>query len=121
MKELKSKIRLFIIQQVILDLMKCLFVSFGIYFITFALFNSYKISIFAFLFGFVLTAIFTKLLKDKTKLAQTVLHKNNPQIEYSLSLLFKDNLNTAETFQAERINEKSLKIPFKLDKIFGFF
>ncbi|MCP9769479.1 hypothetical protein EGI22_16365 [Lacihabitans sp. LS3-19] len=118
MKELKNKIRLFIFQQVILDLLKCLFVSFSLYFISFALFNSYKISAISFLFGFIATAIFTKLFKDKTKLAQTVLHKNNPQIEYSLSLLFKDNLNAAETLQAERINEKSLKIPFKLDKIF---
>jgi hypothetical protein len=118
MKELKSKIRLFIIQQIILDLLKCLFVSFATYFISLELFNSYKISVVSFLFGWIATAIFTKLFKNKTQLAQSILHKNNPQIEYSLSLLFKENLNSAETLQVERITEKPLKIPFILDMVF---
>jgi hypothetical protein len=55
-----------------------------------------------------------KVGRDKKDVAISLIHNHNPEAEYSLDLLDRDDLNIAEQMQLERIGERDIKFPRRI-------
>lgn len=61
--------------------------------------------------GLVIGLVVTKAFTDKKRVAISLIHQHNPGAEYSLDLLDKEDLNTAEQMQLERIAASEISFP----------
>ncbi|SEJ64781.1 hypothetical protein SAMN05216327_11511 [Dyadobacter sp. SG02] len=56
----------------------------------------------------------TKAFTDKRGMAISLIHVHNPDVEYSLALLDRDDLNIAEQMQLERIGARNITFPRRI-------
>lgn len=106
------------LRMLLIDILKCVFVATALYFLTFYLVGKFGIALSISIIGFFITGFLLKAWKKKNELAKNFIHKHNPQLEHSLALIEKPELNIAEEMQIERILETKVQIPLKLDKAF---
>lgn len=106
------------LRMLLIDILKCIFVAIALYFLTFYLVDKSGISFPISIIGFFISGIFLKTWKKKNELAKNFIHEHNPQLEHSLALIEKPELNIAEEMQIERILETKIQVPLKLDKAF---
>jgi hypothetical protein len=106
------------LRMLMIDILKCIFVAIALNFLTFYLVGKSGISLTISIIGFFITGFLLKAWKKKNELAKNFIHEHNPQLEHSLSLIDKPELNIAEEMQIERILETKIQVPLKLDKAF---
>nr|WP_295923298.1 hypothetical protein [uncultured Dyadobacter sp.] len=61
--------------------------------------------------GWVIGLLVTKVFTDRKGFAISVIHQHNPDAEYSLDLLDRQDLNVVEQMQLERIAAKEISFP----------
>lgn len=105
-------------RMLIIDLLKCLFVSFVLYFSDQYFLSNPVISIAVAILGFIAMGVYQKVWKSKKEAAKNFMHLHNPNLEHSLSLLEKSNLNLAEQMQLDRISKTHINQKIELDKSF---
>jgi hypothetical protein len=118
MNKLSKKISQVAFRMVVIDLLKCFFVAFALYFLLNQIQNSTLISLILSAIAFIGAGWFLGIWKDQKQNAKDYLHSQNPQLEHSLALSEKNKLNIAEEIQMERILDTKMAAPLRLDRTF---